>query len=226
MTALSRWYASIRSPYSWLALEKASAGNSELLKASQMGVFLEPLQETSSAMAERGIAFHYTPMSRAKHFYILRDVARLAQELELSITWPDDRDANWEVSAAACISVLQDDQARGKELVLALSRARWTKNAQMASPDVVGAILLEQGLPKELANLHETEAGKGLLLGAMAQLDSDAVFGVPYFRVGRQPFWGVDRLAAAERAFADSESAQLLKDPQFGFDDDHTGGCG
>lgn len=69
-----------------------------------------------------------------------------------------------------------------------------------------------------------------LVLRSMAQMDNDGVFGVPFFRVGSESFWGLDRLASAEAAFVNSSSVSVRRSPTVsatvGFDDDHAGGCG
>ncbi|EPH05559.1 hypothetical protein HMPREF1531_00988 [Propionibacterium sp. oral taxon 192 str. F0372] len=228
MSRTPRWYASLRSPYSWLALERGIASRSPLLEAATMHIFFEPGAEIKQFLDERAITFHYTPMSRAKHLYILRDVRRLASRLGVAITWPDDSAANWEITAAACAGVLAQDQARGKQLVLELSRARWTRGADLNNAEQVATLLNDGGFPRDLATLHSRPEGRQLLVSVAERMDEDGVFGVPFFRVGRESFWGLERLEEAEKHHC-SSSAPWESDGSVlgrGFDDDHAGGCG
>lgn len=227
------WYASLRSPYSWLALEQARRHNLSLYDTATMRVFYEPSDVSLARMSAAGTSFHYTAMSKAKHLYILRDVRRLAAALGTTITWPIDTDVDWEPSAALCQAVLNDNQIVGKELVLAISRARWTEALDISNLKELKRIAGEVGAEKieTLADIEQSD-----LLQQMAMdMDYDGVFGVPYFKIGREPFWGVDRLFDAEAYLKSLKGQQACKHPSYteaqstNFDtsaEGHAGGCG
>ncbi len=229
----SRWYVSVRSPYSWLALRDADGYGSQLLADSEMRVFFEPTGDLAGNVTEKSAVFHYTPMSRAKHLYILRDVARLARQRELTVTWPVDENPAWEVSAVALAQVLAESQADGKRLALALANARWLEGRNVHEESTVAECLTSLGLDGGLASLHRTDKGLELGRSMLKQLDRDGVFGVPYLVVGREPYWGLERLSPAEEAHASTTTprpAVSLPPTAAGGAsrplDDQPGGCG
>jgi 2-hydroxychromene-2-carboxylate isomerase len=223
-----RWYVSIRSPYSWLALHDAAGTGSALLSGSEMRVFFEPGGEFARKVADVSIRSHYTPMSRAKHLYILRDVARLARQRRLVVTWPVDSNPRWEASAVALARALQDSQEEGKQLALALSNVRWLEGGDVHDEATIARCLSQVGLNPELAVLHKTEEGAEIGRGILRQLDRDGVFGVPFLVVGREPYWGLERLSLAEAANGTAPLSIVL--PRGGSVttgiDDQPGGCG
>ncbi|CAM3011418.1 DsbA family protein [Actinomyces slackii] len=227
------WYASIRSPYSWLALERAAQdGCSRLLDVSTMRMFFEPQKGTQERLEADGVRFHYTPMSKAKHLYILRDVRRLALKHGIErITWPIDTAVNWEISTVLCQQVLDEDQKMGKRLVMAISRARWTKGLDVGSESELMSVLESVG-----SHPRATDSTRHNVLDMVAtRMDKDGVFGVPLFKVGREPFWGYDRLDDAEacyrercqeaqpRSLGDRSTEPTSHDVSA---EGHAGGCG
>lgn len=227
-----RWYVSVRSPYSWLALRDAEARESELLAYSEMRVFFEPAEDLAGDITERSAAFHYTPMSKTKHLYILRDIARLARQRGLTVTWPIDEHPAWEVSAVALARVLSQSQPEGKRLALALANARWLEGHDVHEESTVKHCLTELGLDGALAGLHRTPEGLEISRTLLTQMDRDGVFGVPYFLVGKEAFWGLERLAMAEEAYLDPASKPAASAPPMVLVeaahplDDQPGGCG
>lgn len=228
-----RWYVSVRSPYSWLALRDAEASGSELLADSEMRVFFEPTAELSATVTEKSAVFHYTPMSRSKHLYILRDVARLARKRELAVTWPVDEKPAWEVSAVALARVVDESQSEGKRLALALANARWLEGRNIHEESTVADCLTDLGLDGGLAGLHRTDEGLEIARALLKQLDRDGVFGVPYIVVGREPYWGLERLFLAEEAHSSAvlpapagSAPPTSGEEAAGPLDDQPGGCG
>lgn len=225
-----RWYVSVRSPYSWLALHDARVAGSDLLRESEMRVFFEPDESSGAVVGERSPRFHYTPMSRVKHLYILRDVARLSRARGLDVTWPRDPHPRWQVSAVALAAALIEDQSAGKRLAAELADARWLRGQDVHLEETVAACLERCDLDLDLARLHLSDRGDALRRSVLAGLDEDGVFGVPFIVVGREPFWGMDRLESAVRAHSGrkADAADSVSDDRAVIVpvDDHPGGCG
>jgi 2-hydroxychromene-2-carboxylate isomerase len=197
-----RWYVSLRSPYSWLALHDATTRYQDFWQTCELRVFFEPDASSLDAMIRAGSSFPYVPMTRAKHFYILRDVARLAAARGLRPTWPLDRDPVWEVPSLAVLAAAEQSELAGRALALRLSRARWQEGADICDPDVVAGCARDCDLDPTLAGRTDEPDRRAAGLAALQQVDRDAVFGVPFFVVGRESFWGLDRLDDAARAAA------------------------
>jgi 2-hydroxychromene-2-carboxylate isomerase len=228
-----RWYASLRSPYSWLALHDATTRYRDFWEACELRLFFEPDRSSSAALTEAGGSFPYVPMSRAKHFYILRDVARLAAARGLRPVWPVDRDPVWEVPTLAVLGAAEQGDAAARELTVRLSRARFEQGADICDPDIVAAVLTGCGLDPALARRTDDEQLRAAGLRELLGVHQDGVFGVPFFVVGREPFWGLDRLDAAAWAASalpvdrgvPPPSGPLLPVPA-GADLGPAGGCG
>lgn len=224
-----RWYLSLRSPYSWLTLHDAPSRHPDLWRDSELRVFFEPDERTRADLEPHRAAVPYVPMSRAKHLYILRDVARLARERGLRPTWPVDRDPVWEVPSLPVLVALRSDPAAGRALALRLTRARWEEAQDICDRQVVARCATECGLSPDLGNSVDDPAARELGVSALRAVHEDGVFGVPYVVVGREPFWGLDRLADAAAAHA-ARRAPGRGDQRIGAgtvsDGDHAGGCG
>ncbi|MEC3979485.1 2-hydroxychromene-2-carboxylate isomerase [Amycolatopsis sp. H20-H5] len=233
----SRWYFSLRSPYSWFAYRDMSLTNPEMLDAVEWLPFWEPDEWTARLLAEQGVTLPIVPMSRAKNFYILQDTRRLATARGLTeITWPIDREPCWEVAHLAWLAAA--DEGRGQEFVAAASRARWQEGKNISEPAVIAGIAAELGLDADrLSTAAQDEGLRERGAALLAESAHDGLFGVPFFINGREKFWGVDRVDAFVRAFRETHApatpAELDQDfagnPGLlaaGADQGHAGGCG
>ena len=126
--------------------------------------------------------------------YRLQDLARQAakagQPLNLKPAfWP----ANPAPSSYAVIAAAKAGGGDLPGLVHALTRAVWQENRNIAEDEVVQAILREHGFDPKIADrgmLAAAEAYVANLEEAVAR----GVFGVPFYIVGDERFWGQDRL--------------------------------
>jgi 2-hydroxychromene-2-carboxylate isomerase len=183
---------SLRSPYSWIALEVARRHRPRLFDEVEMRPYWEPDPATASALAERGADLPYRSMSRAKHRYILVDARRLARSQGLSIAWPVDVDPHWEVCHSAWIAA--QELGVGERLYDALCAARWGLGSDICDPKVVASAAADAGLDPAIARAFEDPTIREKGVRALYDAWYDDIFGVPYFRVGRDRFWGFDRL--------------------------------
>jgi 2-hydroxychromene-2-carboxylate isomerase len=183
-------------------------------------------------LTEAGGRFPYVPMSRAKALYILQDVRRLASRRGLTVAWPVDREPRWEVSHVPYF--LAERSGTGREYIAAVYRARWEQGRDISDPDTIVEIGSELGLdPVELTTAHKDSEVRSAALRALQAIDADGVFGVPFFIVGREKFWGIDRLADVVAAVRDGLPAALpgpdraVPEPVTAAGEQgHAGGCG
>ena len=229
-----RIYFNLRSPYSWLTLHDLTTHHPDMTRILDWRPFWDPSPELEALLTAIGGRFIYTPMSREKHFYVLRDIRRLAEERGLRVTWPIDRSPRWEVAHLAYFVAAA--AGVGSEFAMAASRARWEQGQNLSDPAVVAEIGAGIALePDLLANAADDQAMAAT--GARALLDAyrDGVFGVPFFVHGREKFWGLDRLQAfvnSVRSEGTIETVDRTPDPDpelvamASTDDGHAGGCG
>ncbi|MEU6560461.1 FAD-dependent oxidoreductase [Nocardia nova] len=169
MKAEPRFYFSLRSPYSWLALEDMLSRRDNLAHSLTWIPFWDPDAAMLAALEQAGGGFCYASMSREKHLYILQDVRRATTARGLPMTWPVDRNPWWEVPHLACLAAAES--GRMPELAVALTRARWREGRDICDPDLVTALARDAGLDGERIAASVTdprlrEAGVRALLRA------------------------------------------------------------
>jgi 2-hydroxychromene-2-carboxylate isomerase len=189
-----RFYFSLRSPYSWLAYRLAERHFGAVLEAIEFVPFWEPDEVSAGLLRERDARFLYTPMSRAKHLYLLHDVRRLAARYRLPLRWPVDTVSPWwELPHLAYL--VAERAGRAAQYRSAMYRARWEQGRDICTPAVVADVAEAVGVdPAAALGAPADPVLRAAGAEALARAYRDGVFGVPFFRVGREPYWGVDRL--------------------------------
>ncbi|MFE9746641.1 2-hydroxychromene-2-carboxylate isomerase [Saccharothrix saharensis] len=227
-----RFYFSLRSPYSWLAHHDLLRSYPDVADAVEWAPFWEPDPRNERALEERGEQFPYAAMSRAKHFYILQDVARLAAARGLALKWPVDREPVWEIPHLGYL--VASDSGLGREYIAAAYRARWEQGRDICSRETVGEIAAELGLnPAEVAGASEDPELRARGVELLMDVCKDGAFGVPFFVHRFTRFWGVDRLpdfVAHVRSKLTPAAALPASSSAVGSgrssDEGHAGGCG
>lgn len=130
----------------------------------------------------------------SRNAYSSQDRARQARKLGLRL---DDQPlfgaANPAPAAYALIAAQAADGGDLAGFVQAVGRAIWAESKDISDDEVIRAALAASGFDPAVAD-------KGMLMAAetyAANLEdavSRGVFGVPFFVVGEQKFWGQDRL--------------------------------
>jgi 2-hydroxychromene-2-carboxylate isomerase len=236
MARPTRVFFSFRSPYSWLALERLQRAVPDMMERFQFIPYWDPDVRMDAALQARGERMLYVQMSKAKHLYLLHDAKRLSAALGTTMAWPVDIEPWWEIPHLAWLEA--NRAGRGLAFYRAVIAARWHLGENVCDPNLIAAIARELDLdPSRLAGAASDERLRGEALECLVEASRDAIFGVPYFRVGRERFWGYDRLPAFLHAIGASEGGtsfapadEPLVDPQIAarasYDQDTTGGCG
>ena len=225
-----RFYFSLRSPYSWLAYRDLLDRHAALANRVEWIPFWEPDEHSTRLLTEAGGEFVYTPMSRAKHLYVLGDMRRLAAARGLTFTWPVDRDPVWEIPHLAYLVARR--LGAGPEFIEHAYRARWQEGRNICDRATIAKIAADLGLPEaELAGAADDEAVRREGLDALLAIYRDGVFGVPFFANGFDKYWGVDRLDAFAASVEASAPAPAPAAEAAGLapgrtDEGHAGGCG
>lgn len=87
------------------------------------------------------------------------------------------------------------------DLAYALMRACWAEERDIADPGTIAAIAADHGLDAAALDA-QAEAARAAYDANTEQAIRDQVFGVPWYVVDGEPFWGQDRLEFVERALA------------------------
>jgi 2-hydroxychromene-2-carboxylate isomerase len=130
----------------------------------------------------------------SRNDYAAQDRARQARKLGVRLdSAPLFRSAN---AAPAAYALIAAQAAGGGDLagfVQAMGRALWAEGRDFSDDEVIRAALAANGFDPAVAD-------RGMLMAAetyAANLEdavAAGVFGVPFFVVGDQRFWGQDRL--------------------------------
>jgi 2-hydroxychromene-2-carboxylate isomerase len=213
-----RLYFSLRSPFSWMTVERLRREIPDLFDRFDLRPYWDPDQQTSAALTERGGEYHYVQMSKAKHLYILQDTKRMAARLGLTMAWPIDVDPWWELPHLGWLAAGD----RAEPFYDALVDARWRRGEDICTPEVVSAAAIRSGLdPDAVLGAPQDPAVRARGVDCLLAAYDDDVFGVPYLRLGLHRFWGLDRVDAFLEAYRAREPV-----PAAAYDTDTAGGCG
>jgi 2-hydroxychromene-2-carboxylate isomerase len=187
------YYFTVLSPYVYLAGKRLD----EIAKRHNASVRYIPVHFGNLAARMGSTAM--TDASDARKDWYAQDLSRQAFKLGLPLhTRPTYWPANPAPASYAVIAA-QNAVAKGAAgdlagLVHGFGRAVWAENRNIAEDDEVRAILVAHGFDAATAD-------KGMLTAAetygsnLEQAAAAGVFGVPFYIVGAQKFWGQDRLA-------------------------------
>ncbi|KAA2265813.1 disulfide bond formation protein DsbA [Solihabitans fulvus] len=227
-----RLFFSFRSPFSWMAITKLERSVPDLHSRVEFIPYWEPDERTRAELAERGADLHYAQMSKAKHLYVLYDTRREAARLGLRIVWPVDIDPWWELPHLAWLAARR--MGRAAEFYTAVMAARWEHGEDVCEAAVVRELARQVGLdPDRLVGATEVEDIRAEGVDCLYAAYDDDIFGVPYFRIRRERYWGLDRvddfiaeLGSDEPRSRRPATAARGERVRAAVDNDSAGGCG
>jgi 2-hydroxychromene-2-carboxylate isomerase len=128
--------------------------------------------------------------------YAVRDVARRARRYGFDVRFPSTFPRNGLLPARVAMVALREGW--GEAFSEAVYRAEFQEDADISSPDLVGALVagLGQDALRVLA-LAQTPEVKGALRAETEAAQAAGIFGAPSFLAEGELFWGDDRLEDA-----------------------------
>lgn len=197
MIARMTFFFGLRSPYAWLAqrllIEHLAA---DALAAIDFVPYWDPEPAIMADLAAAKGAFLYRPMPRERHFYILGDIKRLTRRLGYKLTWPiDPPQPRWDLPHLACLEARK--QGLGMQMMCSLFAARWEQGLDICDRAVLARLTAELGMACPATEGTISPELHQQAVRALKHAHEQNVFGLPYFVVGRERFWGVDRLPFA-----------------------------
>ena len=188
-----RLYFSFRSPRSWLAVRRLVERWPQAPDAITFIPHWIPNDGMRATLRSADSAFLDTPISRAKHEYLLADTNRLVHRLGYKMVWPADVDVNWEAAHLGWLYARH--HGRGWEFYQAAVCARWERGENISDPAVLTRIAMDAEVDPGGAVAAAGDPGlRDEALRALAGAYDEDIFAVPYFLVGRHRFWGLERL--------------------------------
>lgn len=153
-----------------------------------------------------GLVFKVTggqplPTLPLKGDYARRDIPRCGRLYGMPVRIPSRFPVATQAPVRAFYWLHDRDPAAAKALAVAVYRAYFVDDADIASPEVVADIAAGAGVAarEEVAAALADPAVKERARAETEAAIARGVFGSPFLIVDGEPFWGMDRLPQAER---------------------------
>jgi len=175
----------------------------DIARAAGASVDVRPLNMAGVFQATGGVPLGQRP--KARQDYRLKELARWSKRHGLGLVTHPDAFPCDERLAAACVMAVKARGGDALGLATAFGGALWLDNRDIGQRAVIADVLAAVGLDAEVL-LAEAEAGASRW-DAERQANTDAAladgcFGVPWYVVNGEPFWGQDRLDFVAEALA------------------------
>ena len=190
------YYFVINSPWSYLAARQLGG----IVERTGANLRLKPVLLPTLFAATGGQPLR--DRAPARQAYRLQELARWSQWLDVPMTLQPTHFPVDESLAVGAVLAAIDAGQDALPLTVALGKALWTDDRNLADEAVVRDVLAATQLP---ASLLEDARGAQHATTLAANTDDAIranVFGVPSCVIGDAVFWGQDRLDFVERALA------------------------
>lgn len=139
----------------------------------------------------------------AKGRYMFDDLARYARRYNVPLRFNPHFPINTLMLMRAITGIQLHHPERFQAFVDCLFHALWVDGRHIGDPAVVAAVLIEHGFdPDEVLALANDESVKAALKNNTEQAVQRGVFGAPSMFVGKQLFFGQDRLDFVREALS------------------------
>jgi 2-hydroxychromene-2-carboxylate isomerase len=202
-----RCYYSLRSPYSWLSMRRLDDAGLGVGSRLAYVPFFEPQGAIREQLLAGGAECLYSPMSKARHRYILGDVKRLTATRALAVRWPVDVDVDWSVAHLVALACREDGLRR--HYLHDAMQARWQRGEAIFDwmhAERLLAARVGAAAAAAIVDSARSDAVAGEAVAALRAAWQDDVFGVPLLVCGRDRYWGQDRIDDFLASAADTDS--------------------
>lgn len=150
----------------------------------------------------QGLATSPFNIHAAKGAYMLRDMQRLTADQDLPFSWPKMLDGSngfpRHSVLAARVAIVGIEEGWVAAFTCDALRAEFGGGADIANPDTISQILMHIDVePMDILRRANSPLIKQRLRANTEKAVSLGLFGAPSFTVGKELFWGNDRLDAA-----------------------------
>ncbi len=197
MSKTIEYFAAPQSPWTYIGHERFVA----LAKKHGAEVLLKPIDAAKLFAATGGMPVAQRPPSRQA--YRLAELARWSKHLGMPLNlhpkfFPVSGEPGGKLIIAALHAAGTD---KALALLGALGRACWADEANIADADTLVAVASGVGLDgAALLALSGSDAVAADFARNTEEAIAADVFGVPWYRVDGEGFWGQDRLEFVERS--------------------------
>lgn len=181
------FYCDPISPYAWLASTRLA----EIEQETGAAVIVKPILFAGLLKAHGNIG---PAEIVAKRVYTFRDVMRRANALGQTMESVPNHPFNPLLALRICTAV--EDDAKRREVALALFEAGWSRGEDITDEEAVRSVLAACALDADwaIASASDPTVKQALIDNTNAAIEL-GIFGVPTFRVDNEIFWGEDRIS-------------------------------
>lgn len=188
-----RLYFSFQSPYSWLGTYVFE----NKIRKDKIDIeyipYWDPGNNINELLKQKKAKIIKTFANYTKHLYIIQDVKRLTEKMNLKMKWPLDADNQWDLPHISYLKAR--DLGKGNQFMWEIYYARWEKGENVCDKDVILKIADKIDIDgKEIIDsindVNKIEEG----VDSLYRSYRDDVFGVPFFINGYNKFWGIERI--------------------------------
>lgn len=191
MAQIDYFFATV-SPFVYLAGQRLEA------LAQRNGATVHYVPVDPSALFARTGGLPLAERHDSRKSFRLQELARQARKHGLPINL---QPAYWPVNPAPSAYAIIAAQAAGGGdlggLVHGLARACWAENRNIAEDEVIQDLLARNGFDPRIADRGMLSAAETYAVN-LEEAVSRGVFGVPFYVVGEERFWGQDHLEDLE----------------------------
>jgi len=193
------YYFAPQSPYSYLGHERFV----RIAKAADARINVLPVDLGNRVFPVSG-GLPLAKRAPQRQAYRLVELKRFSEWLDVPLN-PQPRffPVNPDDAAKLVIAVAQKDGTDAAlAITLALMRALWVEERNIADEATLAALITAQGLPAQrLEDAHSQAAHERYEANTQQAIDA-GVFGAPSYVIDGEIFWGQDRLDFVERRLA------------------------
>ncbi len=190
MDSIEFWYE-FASPYSYMAAERIGRMAAE----AGVGVEWRPFIIGPILKLRPGQASATQDAPPAQKAYRRRDVERQCAAEGIALNWPSVYPRNGLLAARVALAA---DPSWREAFSRAVYRANFVDDREISDEVVIRAILQAIGQDADAALAAAlSPANKAWLIERVEQAIARGIFGAPSFTIGKELFWGNDRLEQA-----------------------------
>ncbi|WP_025899858.1 2-hydroxychromene-2-carboxylate isomerase [Sneathiella glossodoripedis] len=135
--------------------------------------------------------------------YINMDSSRSARMAGLPMAKPAVFPVDAKLARLVFYRINRSDPEKAKEFARGVSRQLWAESREITAPEHLSELAGSLGVSMDevIAAADDAEA-KSAVISATTDAVESGCFGVPWFKVGEQVFWGADRIAHIDQYLA------------------------
>ncbi|MEP3244740.1 MAG: 2-hydroxychromene-2-carboxylate isomerase [Sneathiella sp.] len=198
MTNVIEFYFEFNSPFAYIAAHQIE----EVAKKHGMEVSWRPISlgHVWKAIGATNVGPAGNPV---KLKYQGKDSARFAKLAGLPLNRPAMHPVDAKLARLAFYRLSAKDPALGKSFVKGVFDQFWGRGEDITTADQLAGVMKNLGQDEsELeASLSDNEAKTAMIAFTQEAIDSGA-FGMPWFKVGDEVFWGADRIPHIDQYLA------------------------